>query len=538
MLKHERTRIIVLGLLAIVGFFALGFGASEAVHQHQRESLKTVSQLVTSTTKVPAGVDMHIVDLEGDSIRARDLRSHTVSGHAPRANSYDLIHIHGVPELVYRARINGKLMAITQRRQGLMTVAPQTVIITTLIYWLVVISLLASRLIADSALRRELQSLSSALRELRQGNVAKPVLVTKHSRLYGAVRETQLLNDSLTSMRRHMRVRSTRFTRLIDNLPQGIMLVDTDRDVVLTNPAFGDLLGIVIGDGEHPYVDDVKEYELVHCIEDVLANGASNHQELTIAQTGRTVDATVVPIRDSDAVVQVLVILYDVTEMHHVEQMQSDFVANVSHELKTPVTAISGFAETLLGGAKDDPATLTQFLTIIQKESKRLTTLINDILTLQRGGVPEEQREVNISEIINTTVNNLRKPAAKRDVKVSVTVPEEMTIISSPGRLTQIVRNLVDNAVFYNRNGGSVHVVATQDGAKMRLTVTDTGIGIPKADQERIFERFYRVDKARSRNNGGTGLGLAITADAVRALDGSISLESEPGVGTKVTVVV
>lgn len=536
MLKHVRGRLIVLSLLAIVGFFALGFGANAAVHQHQRESLKTIAQLVTTKTKVPAGVDVHIVDLDGDSIRARDLRSHTVSGHAPRANTYDIIHIHGVPELVYRAQIDGELTAITQREQGLMTVAPRTVIITTVTYWLVIIIILVVRMKADVALRRELESLRRALEQMRSGKAVQPVLVTKHSRLYSVVDETQLLAEGITSMRRHMRVRSKRFARLIDHLPQGVMLIDDARDVILTNPAFGDLLGIVTHDDEHPYVDDVKEYELVHSIEHVLAGGENEHRELTLAATGKTVDATVVAIRDNDKVAQVLVILYDVTEIHHVEQMQADFVANVSHELKTPVTAISGFAETLIAGAKDDPNALNQFLTIIQQESKRLTTLINDILTLQRGPVVEEKREVDLSEIIQTTVSNLRKPAAKRDVRIIVTVPDDLTIVSSPGRLTQIVRNLIDNAVFYNREGGTVRVVASEENQHLRLTVSDTGIGIPAADQQRVFERFYRVDKARSRNNGGTGLGLAITAEAVHALGGTINLQSQTGVGTTITV--
>lgn len=537
MLKHERRRLILLSLLAIVGFFALGFGANEAVHQHQREALKAIATVITKDT-VPTKGDLHIVDLAGNSLRARDLRSHTVSGHAPRANSFDLIHPHGKAELVYRAEVDGELVAITQPRQSLMTVAPKLVVSAALLYWLLIILLLGLRVHADRKLRQELLSLQTALHAMRVGQVAQPVLVTQHSRIFGLVRETQQLNEALASMRRHMRVRSARFARLLDYLPQGVMLIDADRNVVLANPACGDLLGIVIGESEHPYVDDVKEYELVHSIEAVLASGVSEHRELTLDATGKTVDASIVAIRDDNQVAQVLVILYDLTEIHHVEKMQADFVANVSHELKTPVTAISGFAETLLGGAKDDPAALTQFLEIIQKEARRLTTLINDILTLQRNPATEERKTVNVAEIVQTTVNNLQKVADKKHVKIDVTMPTELLVTSSPGRITQIVRNLIDNAVFYNREHGVVKVVAQPETAGFRFSVADTGIGIPEADQQRVFERFYRVDKARSRNNGGTGLGLAITAEAVRALGGSISLHSELNVGTTFTVVV
>ncbi len=536
MSKHERNRLWTLCLVAIIGFATLVWGANVAVQQHQRESLKTIGQLVSRSTQVPDGVDVHIVDLEGDTIRARDLRSHTVSGHAPKANTYDLIHIHGVPELVYRVRIDGELMAVTQRRQNLMTVAPALVVLATVIYWGIVIVLLGLRIRVDARLRRELDAIGESLEQMRQERVVQPVLVTKNSRLYHVARETQLLNDAMTSMRRHMRVRRTRFARLIDHLPQGVMLLNNDRNVVLSNPAFGDLLGCTVALTDHPYVDDVKEYELVHSIERVLAGHDSEHRELTLSQTGKTVDLTVVPIRDKAAVAQVLVILYDVTEIHHVEQMQADFVANVSHELKTPVTAISGFAETLQAGAKNDPETLDKFLTIIDQESKRLTTLINDILTLQRGQVTEEKQSFALKPMVQAVVDNLKLAADKRQVTIDVEIPDDLTVTSSQSRLTQIVRNLVDNAVFYNEDGGMVYIAATQTDGTLRLTVKDTGIGIPEADQQRVFERFYRVDKARSRNNGGTGLGLAITSEAVHALGGSIQLESQVGVGTTITV--
>ncbi|KMO54300.1 histidine kinase, partial [Lacticaseibacillus rhamnosus] len=216
---------------------------------------------------------------------------------------------------------------------------------------------------------------------------------------------------------------------------------------------------------------------------------------------------------------------------------QLDFVGNVSHELKTPVTAISGFAETLLSGAKNDPATLDKFLKIIFDESKRLTQLINDILTLSR---PESnqtvQAQVPLKKLVDDALRNLAKVIKDKQIRVEVAIAPDLQVVTDERKLTQIVRNLLNNAVFYNRLAGHVTITAQVVEGHLSLAVADTGIGIPETEQARIFERFYRVDKARSRHNGGTGLGLAIVSELVKSMDGQVAVSSQVGVGSTFTV--
>ncbi|MDN6608135.1 MAG: ATP-binding protein, partial [Lacticaseibacillus paracasei] len=223
--------------------------------------------------------------------------------------------------------------------------------------------------------------------------------------------------------------------------------------------------------------------------------------------------------------------------LRQVEKMQLDFVGNVSHELKTPVTAISGFAETLLGGAKNDPATLDRFLGIIYDESKRLTQLINDILTLSR---PDSNQNVAASvalkKLVDDALHNLAKVIQDKQIRVEVAITPDLLVVTDERKLTQIVRNLLNNAVFYNRLAGHVTISAQVVDHQLSLAVADTGIGISETEQARIFERFYRVDKARSRHNGGTGLGLAIVAELVKSMDGHVAVHSQVGVGSTFTV--
>jgi two-component system phosphate regulon sensor histidine kinase PhoR len=235
-----------------------------------------------------------------------------------------------------------------------------------------------------------------------------------------------------------------------------------------------------------------------------------------------------------------LFLLQEVTEIRRLEKMRSEFVANVSHELKTPVAAVKGFAETLLGGGVTDEKTARSFLQIIYDENERLNRLIGDILELSKIESKRVQLEcspVHLIEFFGSVLETLSKVAEKKKITLSADVPEELFIEGDEDKLRQIFMNLLSNAINYTQDGGNVRVIVANiqkaDGSEsVRFTVSDTGMGIPRKDLPRIFERFYRVDKARSRSSGGTGLGLSIVKHLVELHHGSITVESDLGIGS------
>ncbi|MBO9600122.1 MAG: PAS domain-containing sensor histidine kinase, partial [Cohnella sp.] len=235
--------------------------------------------------------------------------------------------------------------------------------------------------------------------------------------------------------------------------------------------------------------------------------------------------------------------LQDVTAIRRLESMRSEFVANVSHELKTPVAAVKGFAETLLAGAMDDRETAKSFLTIIHEESDRLNRLIGDILELSKiesRRSPLQFSPIDLTHFLERMTELLTSDAMKKAITLDVQSEPELFLEADEDRLGQIVMNLMQNGINYTPEGGKVKVraefVAGEGGEDavdlVRITVSDTGIGIPKKDIDRIFERFYRVDKARSRSSGGTGLGLSIVKHLVELHGGTIRVESAVGVGS------
>jgi two-component system phosphate regulon sensor histidine kinase PhoR len=232
-----------------------------------------------------------------------------------------------------------------------------------------------------------------------------------------------------------------------------------------------------------------------------------------------------------------VVVLHDVTELRRLERVRQDFVANVSHEFKTPLTAIQGFAETLLAGAIDDPENNRRFLEIIRNHAIRLARLTNDLLKLARieaGKMELEFSSVGLLELIEGCTETTLLKANRKEITLEISVPPQLPPVRGDATLLRdVLQNLLDNAIQYTPAGGHISVAATAGPREAVVSVADTGIGIPLADSERIFERFYRVDAARSREAGGTGLGLSIAKHIVEAHGGKLWVESTVGQGSK-----
>jgi two-component system phosphate regulon sensor histidine kinase PhoR len=271
----------------------------------------------------------------------------------------------------------------------------------------------------------------------------------------------------------------------------------------------------------------------------VIATGQPSRRRLTLAAaTGRVFDVQGAPVGPNPAA-GAIAVLHDVTDLEHLERVRKDFVANISHELRTPLAAIRGYAESLLDGALDDPEYSRKFLEVICRNTVRLGDMAADLLALseleaEREPAPGEM--VSVREVTVAALRAVENEAVNRHVDVFAGTIEDVCIMGQRLRLEHALLNLLTNAVRFNRPGGEVRLAAIQVGDQVKITVSDNGIGIPFQDLPRIFERFYSVDKAHSRETGGTGLGLAIVKHMTEKMGGTVSVESRLGKGSTFTL--
>ena len=360
--------------------------------------------------------------------------------------------------------------------------------------------------------------------------------------------ETAVLNQSFRRMatRIHelverLSLESNRRDAILRSMAEGVLAVDHQMRVMLSNQSLAHALG-ARGQVEEntPVVELVRDPKLLGLISGVLASGEAASAKLQF--TGE--DSSVFEAYASPLAVPphrgALVILHNITGLERLERIRRDFVANVSHEMRTPLTAIRGYAETLLSGALSDEEHNRRFVEIIQAHAIRLNNLASDLLTLsdlESGRRDVEPGPISIEEAVNTALLTVEAEARVRGVNLVRGAVRDAIITGHALRLEQALVNLLDNAVKFNRVGGEARLEAgiAPDG-RVFVTVSDTGRGIPSDDLPRIFERFYRVDKARSREVGGTGLGLSIVRHVVERMDGTIKVESRLGKGTTFTL--
>ncbi|WP_374711943.1 two-component system histidine kinase PnpS [Symbiobacterium terraclitae] len=329
---------------------------------------------------------------------------------------------------------------------------------------------------------------------------------------------------------------------ILRHMADGILLVDRERRIVLMNPAAEQMLGVprheAVG---RDHLEVTHHFDLDERLARVLATGEPETLEIRRALPRQQILEARIALAVSAQERAALVMLRDITRSRQLEQMRTEFVANVTHELRTPLTSIQGFAETLLEGALDDPDTARHFVEIMHRESSHLAELIDELLDLARvesGKFRMKRRPTPPAELIAATVARLAPKAEKKGIQLTAEVPGDLPPVDGdPDRLIQVLSNLVDNAVKYTPAGGRVTLRAAGAEGRVRIAVQDTGPGIPQPDLGRIFERFYRVDKARTRTTGGTGLGLAIAKHIVEAHGGAIEVESEVGRGSTFTVI-
>jgi two-component system, OmpR family, phosphate regulon sensor histidine kinase PhoR len=325
---------------------------------------------------------------------------------------------------------------------------------------------------------------------------------------------------------------------ILGSMVEGVAVVNSSERLAFANQGFAEILGLdVPPQPGSALVEVVRQTELIEAVRAVL-KGESRVQAEIVTGTLRQhfFAATVAAVRAGDNSGAVIV-LHDITDLRKLERVRRDFVANVSHEFKTPLTAIQGFAETLLGGAIDDPQNRGRFLAIILEHSRRLARLTDDLLKLSKMDADRLELEihsVSVSQFVESCLETAQRRATEKELTISVKMPDHLPDIAGDRRrLAEVLQNLLDNAIQYTLPGGKITLSAENGRGQVTFTISDTGIGIPKADQPRIFERFYRVDAARSREVGGTGLGLAIAKHLVEVHGGRLWVESEIGQGSQ-----
>lgn len=325
------------------------------------------------------------------------------------------------------------------------------------------------------------------------------------------------------------------FHALLDELMIGVFMIDVDGKLQLINPKMLDILMIAEKDTGKDYFEVINEPALIHLIHQVITEKSSIHQEIKLTESlnEKILDISLRFIEEDGNNYQVLGIAYDLTRVRQLEKIQKDFVSNVSHELKTPVTSLLGFTETLLDGAKDDPETLSQFLEIMQKDALRLQQLIQEILQLSRDGknISYDDQEVSLFSFTQEILRSYRKAIKEKNLTIEILGNETITYTTKYELFYPIVKNLIENAIQYSQSNGTITIDFGFSDTFFYI-VKDMGIGISLEDQERIFERFYRVDKARSRHSGGTGLGLSIVHNYTELLGGTVTIDSHLGLGS------
>jgi len=360
--------------------------------------------------------------------------------------------------------------------------------------------------------------------------------------------ETALLNQSLRRMASRIRelverlsLESMRRDVILKSMAEGVLAVDHQMRVLFCNQALSDALGL-----KHPVEENtpllglVRDPKFLGLISGVLSSGDAVKCKLQFTSEDASMfeayaaPLAVPPHRGA------LVILHDITGLERLERIRRDFVANVSHELRTPLTAIRGYAETLLAGALADTDHNRRFVEIIQAHAIRLNNIASDLLTLsdlESGRRDAEPGPISVEDAVNTALLTVEPEARIRGVHLVRGSVSDALITGHAIRLEQALVNLLDNAVKFNQPGGEARIDAgsTPDG-RIYISVSDTGSGMPSDDLPRIFERFYRVDRARSREVGGTGLGLSIVKHVVERMDGSIKVESRLGKGSTFTI--
>ncbi len=404
---------------------------------------------------------------------------------------------------------------------------------------LVALAALAVAYMISRHITDPLDDLLVVTRQLQAGDFGRRVLVRTTDEIGLLGKAFNELSQTLEEMFNTIHDREGKLNAVLSSMDDGVLAVNMQRKVILANRTVADATGLdeesLIGKDQ---VEVIRNLDLANLLNDTMTQEVSLSQEIKLYPgSDRTVAVTCSPLESEDGgIIGAVAVLRDVTNLRKLEKMRQEFVANVSHELRTPITSIKGFVETLLNSDLSDKQIIERFLRIVNGETDRMITLINDLLDLSRIESGKQSMELvptDLKGVFDATLTVLASKAEIKNITVENRIPEGTMIMGDAKLLRQVAMNLVDNGIKYNQEGGTVWIDAEMKDNMLEVTISDDGHGIPKDHLNRVFERFYRVDRGRSRNMGGTGLGLSIVKHIVEKHKGRIWAESEYGKGTR-----
>ncbi len=399
---------------------------------------------------------------------------------------------------------------------------------------------------------RSLEDIADFSKEVTKGHFQKRLFFKERDELGELGNNISNMAQEMSDRLKQSDEEKQKMEAVLRNMSDGLILTDIKGKIIMSNEAVSKLFGVSAGIEGRTLLETLRKAELTEFIEQVQASREKISGEITLAYPrDMYLMVTASPFYSDKAQGElsgIVLTFHDITRLRKLEEIRKDFVANVSHEIKTPITAIKGFAETLLEGALDDREHAYKFLETIKNNSERLNSLVNDLLTLSRielGDIKIEKTDVNLNELIDTVFTTLKSKAESKGLSLTQQISPGVTgVKADKDRLIQVLLNLVDNGIKFTEKGGVTINVESETGKTeqeegkdfIRISVEDTGMGIPRKHLSRLGERFYRIDRARSRELGGTGLGLAIVKHIVKAHGWEMKIESDEGRGTTVHI--
>ena len=392
--------------------------------------------------------------------------------------------------------------------------------------------------IAASRVIKPINRMINASRKFSEGDFSRRIIQPSQDEIGELAATLNKMAQDIENKIKEIRAQNQKLAAIFNSMIEGVIIIDKAGRIVSINQAVEKIFGVVKGDAAGKiFLEVIRNNDIAEVISAILKKGEPVSAELTLIYPVRRIfEVNATPIFDNDTIGGCLLVIHDITEIRRLETMRRDFVANVSHELKTPLTSIKGFVETLLEGALDDKENNRNFLKIIQNHAERLNSLVEDLLSLSYLESKEtilNKESLNLRLQLEEVISGFKSQLKKMNVAIKNDLPAGISINADKNRIEQVFTNLIDNAIKFNKEKGSIRVYSREANGKIEVFVEDSGIGIPEKDIPRVFERFYRVDKARSRELGGTGLGLSIVKHIIELHNGSVGVESVEGLGSK-----
>jgi two-component system phosphate regulon sensor histidine kinase PhoR len=384
------------------------------------------------------------------------------------------------------------------------------------------------------------RQIEEVVTQIERGERPRTFLVDESVRAQHIGFRLEKIFSDLEQLNKQVAKRESGMQTIFSAMQDALLVVDSNRNVVLTNEAFRKLFAAPEVSLATPLLEVVRDPTLDHVLTDVFSGGGSVRSELTLDDSQIELHA-VTTRNEAGEITGALILFHDITKLKKMDQVRRDFVANVSHELRTPLSILRGYIETLLDSPETSRDELSRILTVMDRHSKRLDLLVEDLLTLaqlESGNTNLQLRDVDLSSFFGEVVRDWEKKFAIKQLNLIFDVPPDLPAVrADAARLQEALYNLLDNAVKYSAEHGEIRLSARRRNGEIELSVSDNGIGIAKEDLPRIFERFYRADKARSPDKvRGTGLGLAIVKHIAQLHGGRVEAESELGKRTSIRI--